>query len=75
MNFNQRATACAARVLLACAAVLPAVSQAAYVVLSDCYPEYQANIDADFATRMGAVPNGAAIPIWRAVCRIVVPGW
>jgi hypothetical protein len=37
-----------------------AVSQAAYVVLSDCYPEYQANIDADFATRMGAVPNGAA---------------
>ena len=37
-----------------------AASQAAYRVLSDIYPEYQATLDSTLATRLGAVPNGAA---------------
>jgi hypothetical protein len=37
-----------------------AVSQAAYRVLSDMYPEMQATLDSTLATRLGAVPAGAA---------------
>jgi hypothetical protein len=37
-----------------------AVSQAAYRVLSDMYPEQQAMLDTTLATRLGAVPDGAA---------------
>ena len=37
-----------------------AASQAAYRVLSDIYPEYQATLDSTLSTRLGAVPNGAA---------------
>lgn len=37
-----------------------AVSQAAYRVLSDMYPEMQASLDTTLATRLGAVSNGAA---------------
>ncbi|HYO23559.1 MAG TPA: hypothetical protein VEQ85_01270, partial [Lacipirellulaceae bacterium] len=37
-----------------------AVSQAAYRVLSDMYPEVQASLDATLATRLQAVSDGAA---------------
>ena len=37
-----------------------AVSQAAYRVLSDMYPEMQASLDTTLATRLGTVANGAA---------------
>ena len=37
-----------------------AASQAAYQVLSNIYPEYQSTLDSTLATRLGAVPNGAA---------------
>jgi hypothetical protein len=42
------------------ASIDAAVSQAAYRVLSDMYPEMQAHLDTTLATRLGAVPNGAA---------------
>jgi hypothetical protein len=42
------------------ASVDAAVSQAAYMVLSDMYPEVQGMLDSTLATRLGAVPNGAA---------------
>lgn len=42
------------------ASIEAAVSQAAYNVLSDMYPEQQAFLDTTLATRIGAVPNGAA---------------
>jgi hypothetical protein len=42
------------------ASIDAAVSQAAYNVLSDMYPEQQALLDTTLATRLGAVPNGAA---------------
>jgi hypothetical protein len=37
-----------------------AASQAAYRVLSDMYPEVQPMLDSTLATRLGAIPNGAA---------------
>jgi hypothetical protein len=37
-----------------------AASQAAYRILSDMYPEVQPMLDSTLATRLGAVPNGAA---------------
>src|SRR5687768_4158845 len=37
-----------------------AVSQAAYRVLSDMYPEQQSLLDTTLASRLGGVPNGAA---------------
>jgi hypothetical protein len=42
------------------ASVDAAVSQAAYRVLSDMYPEMQATLDSTLATRLGAVSDGAA---------------
>ena len=42
------------------ASVDAAVSQAAYRVLSDMYPEMQATLDSTLATRLGAVADGAA---------------
>jgi hypothetical protein len=42
------------------ASVDAAVSQAAYRVLSDMYPEMQAHLDSTLATRLAAVPDGAA---------------
>jgi hypothetical protein len=42
------------------ASIEAAASQAAYKVLSNIYPEYQATLDSTLATRLGAVPNGAA---------------
>jgi hypothetical protein len=36
-----------------------AASQAAYRVLSNIYPEYQATLDSTLATRLGAIQNGA----------------
>jgi hypothetical protein len=42
------------------ASVDAAVSQAAYRVLSDMYPEVQPMLDSTLATRLSAVPNGAA---------------
>jgi hypothetical protein len=42
------------------ASVDAAVSQAAYRVLSDMYPEVQATLDSTLATRLGAVPDGPA---------------
>ncbi len=42
------------------ASIDAAVSQAAYNVLSDMYPEQQALLDTTLAARLGAVPNGAA---------------
>lgn len=42
------------------ASVDAAVSQAAFLVLSDMYPEMQASLDSTLATRLGAVPDGAA---------------
>jgi len=42
------------------ASVDAAVSQAAYMVLSDMYPEVQGMLDTTLATRLAAVPNGAA---------------
>jgi hypothetical protein len=42
------------------ASIDAAVSQAAYRVLSDMYPEQQAFLDTTLSTRLGAVPNGAA---------------
>jgi hypothetical protein len=42
------------------ASVDAAASQAAYRVLSNIYPEYQTTLDATLATRLAAVPSGAA---------------
>jgi hypothetical protein len=42
------------------ASVDAAVSQAAYRVLSDMYPEMQATLDSTLSTRLGAVANGPA---------------
>ncbi len=42
------------------ASIDAAVSQAAYNVLSNMYPEMQASLDSTLATRLGAVPAGAA---------------
>jgi hypothetical protein len=42
------------------ASVDAAVSQAAYRVLSDMYPEMQATLDTTLASRLGAVADGAA---------------
>jgi hypothetical protein len=42
------------------ASIDAAVSQAAYRVISDIYPEIQPMLDSALATRLGAVPNGAA---------------
>ncbi len=42
------------------ASIDAAVSQAAYRVLSDIYPEYQPSLNSTLATRLGAVSNGAA---------------
>jgi hypothetical protein len=42
------------------ASIDAAVSQAAYRVLSDMYPEVQPMLDSTLATRLGAVTNGAA---------------
>jgi hypothetical protein len=42
------------------ASVNAAASQAAYRVLSDMYPEVQPMLDSTLATRLAAVPNGAA---------------
>lgn len=42
------------------ASIDAAVSQAAYRVLSDMYPEFQATLDSTLATRLGAVADGAA---------------
>lgn len=42
------------------ASVDAAVSQAAYRVLSDMYPEMQATLDTTLAARLGAVPAGTA---------------
>ena len=42
------------------ASVDAAVSQAAWRVLSDMYPEMQASLSSTLATRLGAVPEGAA---------------
>jgi hypothetical protein len=42
------------------ASVDAAVSQAAYMVLSDMYPEVQGMLDSTLATRLGAIPNSAA---------------
>jgi membrane-associated phospholipid phosphatase len=42
------------------ASIEAAVSQAAYRVLSDMYPEIQSTLDTTLATRLGAVSNGAA---------------
>lgn len=42
------------------ASIDAAVSQAAYRVLSDMYPEMQATLDSTLATRLGTVSNGAA---------------
>jgi hypothetical protein len=42
------------------ASVDAAVSQAAYMVLSDMYPEVQGMLDTTLATRLGAIPNSAA---------------
>jgi hypothetical protein len=42
------------------ASVEAAASQAAYRVLSNIYPEYQATLDSTLSTRLGAVANGAA---------------
>jgi hypothetical protein len=42
------------------ASVDAAVSQAAWRVLSDMYPEMQVSLSSTLATRLGAVPDGAA---------------
>jgi hypothetical protein len=42
------------------ASIDAAVSQAAYRVLSDMYPEMQAHLDSTLTTRLAAVSNGAA---------------
>lgn len=42
------------------ASIDAAVSQAAYRVLSDMYPEMQVHLDTTLATRLGTVANGAA---------------
>ncbi|MFO0788925.1 MAG: vanadium-dependent haloperoxidase [Pirellulales bacterium] len=42
------------------ASIDAAVSQAAYRVLSDMYPEVQSMLDTTLATRLAVVPNGAA---------------
>jgi hypothetical protein len=42
------------------ASIDAAVSQAAYRVLSDMYPEMQSHLDSALATRLGAVSSGAA---------------
>ena len=42
------------------ASIDAAVSQAAYRVLSDMYPEVQGMLDTTLATRLGSVPNSAA---------------